>query len=54
MDSLEILNVQLGSEKCRIVCIVSVPVNSSKELVMTRNLTVATVCSFSITLAYDS
>jgi len=52
MDSSEILYVQLGSEKCGIVFIRSVHVNSSKELVMTGDLTIPIVCPFSITLAY--
>ena len=52
MDFLEILNVQLGCEKCRIVSTVSVPTNSSKELVLARELITLTVCCFVITLAY--
>jgi len=52
MDSLEILNVQLGSEKGSIVFIISVPTNSSKELVVPRDLITPTVCYFLITWAY--
>jgi hypothetical protein len=52
MESLEILNVQLGPEKGRIVFTISEPTNSSKELVMARDLITPTVCYFLITLVY--
>ena len=52
MDSVEVLKVQLGCEKGRIVCTISVPANSLKQLVMARDFIIPNVLCFLITLAY--